>query len=167
MFVERETVAFRTEDPEDSSVYYTDSYTSLALVFPLTAKFSLNLNPFLLSGYGGVYYRAPIGGISMTSTNPKTGNYTFAYGNPAPYGIPFGVTVGVEWGFRLGPGLLAFDLRYGKDLSRTVVQGGVKLEYARDRIGLSVGYQIAILPKKTKVTAELINEEANNESDSE
>jgi hypothetical protein len=154
-------MAFRMGSADSSLVHYTDTYTGYSLLFPVTAKFSLNLNPFLFSAYGGIYYRLGLGKLGFTSNNPNMADKSYEYGPP----IPLGFTAGLEAGFSLGPGILFFDLRYGKDLSMTVVQNDEGLRYSRDWIGVSVGYQFAIRPKKPKAAKGTVEAERQTEVD--
>jgi hypothetical protein len=140
---------FQMSDDEIRYIYYTDSYNSKSLMFPVTLKFPLAFEPYMVTPFGGVYLAIPLGQMTLETSNSsgKTGDF--------PYGLTMGlgITLGVDLGVRLGPGVLFLDLRYGGDLGETVIQmdDGTTRSYKRAMLSFSIGYELALLNKKRRV----------------
>jgi hypothetical protein len=114
----------------NQSIYSSENFTTFSLAFPLLIKLPLKMGDFTLSFYGGAYYVLTLGtGGEEESQSMKM----------AP---PVGLTLGVDLGFRAGPGEFFIDLRYGADLGATRIGDGGGVSYTRQRGGVSVGYKI-------------------------
>jgi hypothetical protein len=126
-------------------VFYTDSYTSTSLQFPLTLKFPLVFDPYIISPFGGVYVTLPLGKTALRSNRAagKSGDLDY---DLTGY---LGYTTGVDLGMRLGPGILFLDARYGGDFGETAIhlEDGNTLSYTRSMLSLSVGYELALIRK--------------------
>jgi hypothetical protein len=140
---------FQLNESEIRYVYYTDSYNSKSLMFPVTVKFPLEFEPYIVSPFAGAYFIMPLGQMEVATTEEgKTGgSYEYAYS------MQLGLTFGVDFGVRLGPGILFLDLRYNADLGKTMVQmpDGTLFEYNRNMFSFSIGYELAFLNKKRRV----------------
>jgi hypothetical protein len=140
---------FQLNETEIRYVYYTDSYNSKSLMFPVTVKFPLEFAPYIVSPFAGAYFILPLGQMEVATTEEgKTGgSYEYAYS------LQLGITFGVDLGVRLGPGILFLDLRYNGDLGNTIVQmdDGTTREYTRNMFSFSLGYELAILNKRRRV----------------
>jgi hypothetical protein len=140
---------FQLNESEIRYVYYTDSYNSKSLMFPVTVKFPLEFEPYIVSPFAGAYFILPLGQMEVATTEEggTGGSYEYAYS------MQLGLTFGVDLGVRLGPGILFLDLRYNGDLGNTIVQmsDGSTREYTRNMFSFSIGYELAILNKKRRV----------------
>ncbi|MDR0387788.1 MAG: hypothetical protein LBH57_07090 [Treponema sp.] len=137
---------YHESDGESWFIFYTDSYSSTSLLFPVTVKLPLVLDPYIISPFGGVYWALPLGRMTMDSSiaSRKTGKFDYDLTGH------FGLTVGVDIGVRLGPGILFLDARYGSDFGETVIHmddGGI-MSYKRSMLSISIGYELALLNKK-------------------
>jgi hypothetical protein len=136
----------QTAGGETLHIFYTDSYSSMSLLFPLTVKFPLALDPYIISPFGGAYYTLPLGKMKLNSNIAarKTGDFDYDLAGG------FGLIAGVDLGIRLGPGVLFLDTRYGVDLGETRVHmdDGNEVRYNRGMLSFSIGYELALLEKK-------------------
>jgi hypothetical protein len=127
-------------------IFYTDRYTSTSLLFPLTVKFPLVLDPYIISPFGGIYWALPLGKMTLDSNiaNRKTGEFDYDLTGR------FGITAGVDLGMRLGPGILFLDARYGSDFGETLIQidDGTTIRYKRAMLSISIGYELALMSKR-------------------
>jgi hypothetical protein len=127
-------------------IFYTDSYTSTSLLFPVTVKFPLVFDPYIISPFGGVYWALPLGKITLDSNTAtrKTGEFDYDLAGR------LGITAGVDLGMRLGPGILFLDARYGGDFGKIVVQmdDGTTIGYKRAMLSISIGYELALINKR-------------------
>jgi hypothetical protein len=135
-------------DPNNTSwqIFYTDNYTSTSFLFPLTVKFPLVFDPYIISPFGGAYVTLPLGRITRDSNIAVRNTGDFDH-NLTGY---FGLTAGVDLGMKLGPGIFFLDLRYGSDLGETLISlgEGNTVRYRRAMLSISVGYELALLSKK-------------------
>jgi hypothetical protein len=140
---------FNITDEEIRYIYYTDSYSSKSLMFPLTLKFPLVFAPFLVTPFGGPYLALPLGRMNLETTNTTGNDGSFAYGLT----MALGITVGVDLGVRLGPGILFLDLRYSGDFGETIIQmdDGSTRSYKRAMMSFSLGYELAFLNKRRRI----------------
>jgi hypothetical protein len=126
-------------------IYYTDTYSSTSLMFPLTVKFPLVAAPYIVAPFVGAYWAMPLGKMTLASNiaSRPTGEFDYKLSGH------FGLTAGVDLGINLGPGILFLDARYGGDFGEVVIQvGDSKITYKRVMLSLSIGYEIALLDKK-------------------
>ncbi|MDR0451505.1 MAG: PorT family protein [Treponema sp.] len=135
-------------DSESLHIFFTDSYTSLSLMFPVTVKFPLVFAPFIVSPFGGAYWTLPLGKMALDSSiaTRTTGKFDYELTGR------FGVTAGVDMGIRLGPGILFLDTRYGYDFGETVIRIDDQnlINYRRTMLSVSIGYELALLKKKQR-----------------
>jgi hypothetical protein len=105
-------------------------FTTWTLSVP--AVFKINYKPisFLLSLYGGVFYILPLK------------SYTFE--------LPLGYTVGINWGGKMGPGVLFLDLRISGDIGQAVINSASGIVHKRIMITLSMGYEFGLFDRKRK-----------------
>jgi TolB-like protein len=123
---------------------YEASFTDLSVTLPLALKFTFRPGPVLIAPFAGAYYNLPVGDMAFESTSGEE-SYSFSR--------PLGVMGGLDLGFKLGPGVLFLDARYGMDLGYTTVSdaGGTLQIYKRDPVlSVSVGYEIGIFNRKVK-----------------
>jgi hypothetical protein len=140
---------FNMLDDEIRYIYYTDSYNSKSLMFPVTLKFPLAFEPYMVTPFGGIYLALPLGQMSLETSNINGKNGTFEYGLT----MGLGLTMGVDLGLRLGPGVLFLDIRYSGDFGDTVIQmdDGTTRSYNRKMLSFSIGYELAIFNKKRRI----------------
>lgn len=147
----QDTAPFRGPEYYESGteswhLFYTDNYSSASLMFGGTIKFPLVFDPYIISPFGGVYWVLPLGWMSLESTVTTRKAGVFDYGLTGHLGL----TLGVDVGIRLGPGILFVDARYAGDFGEIVVQmdGGTTIKYKRAMLSFSVGYEFALADKK-------------------
>jgi hypothetical protein len=140
---------YREADGRSWHIFYTDSYTSASLLFPLTLKIPITFDPYILSFFGGVYWALPLGKITLDSNieDRETGklNYDLT-GN-------LGLAAGVDLGIRLGQGILFLDARYNGDFRETVIEiaDGTTISYKRAMLSISIGYELVLINKKQHI----------------
>ncbi|MDR3166357.1 MAG: PorT family protein [Treponema sp.] len=139
---------FNVLEDEIRYIYYTDSYKSKSLLFPVTLKFPLAFEPYMVTPFGGVYLALPLGQMTLETTNTTGKSGTFEYGLT----MGLGLTVGIDLGLRLGPGILFLDIRYSGDFGDTIIQmdDGTTRSYRRAMLSFSIGYELAILNKRRR-----------------
>jgi hypothetical protein len=129
---------------ESWHIFYTDSYSSTSLLFPVTVKFPLALGPYIISPFGGIYWTLPLGRMALDSNIATRKTGMFSYGLTGYLGL----TAGLDLGMRLGPGIIFLDTRYSGDLGETVVWiDRDMVSYKRAMLSLSIGYELALLNK--------------------
>jgi hypothetical protein len=123
-----------------------DTFRSMLLAFPLYAKIPLETGGFSLSPFMGLYYLMPLGQMAIS---PAAGN---GGGGSYPYGIipPLGLSLGIDVGLPLGPGEMVAGLRFDQNIGMTIVQDPNMMQYYRNRINLSFGYQFLLWKKQRK-----------------
>jgi hypothetical protein len=110
-------------------------YKATYLYFPALLKIMLKPGRiFLLEPYGGAYLNFDLGlGSDMQ--------------------IPlYGWLAGINFGFKVGSGVLFFDFRYTTDLFDTTVSGEGLIEFRRHIATISAGYKIGFLNRKQSAT---------------
>jgi hypothetical protein len=105
------------------------------IYFPLLVKGVIKPGrTFLVEPYGGAYLNADLG---FDGTNMQ---------------IPIGGWLaGAGFGFKVGSGVLFFDLRYTMDFLDATVTGGL-VEVRRHTATISAGYKIGFLNRKQSAT---------------
>jgi hypothetical protein len=111
-------------------------YKAYYLYMPLLVKGALKPGrTFLVEPYGGVYLNIPLAlkGVEL------------------PWG---GWLAGLDFGFKVGSGVLFIDLRYVGDLSDTMITGdyGSLAKFERHTVTFSGGYKIGFLNRKQSAT---------------
>jgi hypothetical protein len=125
--------------PGSGTVTVDPVYKSLYLYFPLLVKGVLKPGrTFLVEPYGGAYLNLDLG---LEGNNMQ---------------IPVGGWIaGAGFGFKVGSGVLFFDLRYATDFLDTTVTGedyGGLVELRRHTATISAGYKIGFLNRKQSAT---------------
>jgi hypothetical protein len=120
----------------------TDQYKAMSLMFPFLVKVPIEIDAFTISPFGGGYFVMPIGEMTQVSTDSGQGGASYGY----EVDPPFGLILGVEAGFRLGPGEIFADLRFGRDIGMTMIRQGI--QYSRTRLGLSLGYKFKLWERR-------------------
>jgi TolB-like protein len=120
---------------------YQSSFASSSLLPGALVKATWRTRRFLFAAFGGAYMTIPLGQIDYKSDIDEDGSYDFS--------VPVGVTGGVNFGIKMGPGALFLDARYSKDLGNTSISdsGGTMAVYSRDAVSLSLGYEFGIFGK--------------------
>jgi hypothetical protein len=124
--------------PSFSSERRDHVYKAAYLYMPLLIKPVLKLGRiFLIEPYGGAYLNIDFGVGDMQ----------------IPVG---GWLAGANFGFKVGSGVLFFDLRYATDFLNTTVAGGDDysglVEFRRHTATVSAGYKIGFLNRKQSAT---------------
>jgi hypothetical protein len=92
----------------------------------------------------GIYFLAVLGEMHITPGEGDVTGGSYAYGTIPPLGLSLGVDVGLP----LGPGELVAGLRFDRNIGITIVNDPNRMQYYRNRIGLSVGYEFLIWSRK-------------------
>lgn len=162
---------------------------SYSLSIPLVVKGTFRYKRFLIAPFAGAYFTMPWGNMTETEKNVESLDEA---GNPIPvfdgdgnvvgnkieskeiksewgYTVPLGLTGGIVFGLRLGPGTLFLDTRYSYDLGDTRVKrsrdvptiddngvAGIRTEtnfesiYRRSGVSFTLGYEFNLFKKKPK-----------------
>jgi hypothetical protein len=117
-------------------------------MFPLTLKFPLVFEPYLVTPFAGAYLALPLGRMNLETTNTTGKDGSFVY----RLTMALGMTLGIDLGVRLGPGILFLDLRYNGDFGETIIQmdDGSTRSYKRAMMSFSIGYELALLSKRRR-----------------
>jgi hypothetical protein len=130
----RELKPLDDNSPDRVDHVYRASY----LYFPLLLKFEIKPGrTFLVEPYGGAYLNA---NLSLKGNDMQ---------------IPIGGWLaGTGFGFKVGSGVLFFDLRYTMDFLDTTVSGDYPglVELRRHTATISAGYKIGFLNRKQSAT---------------
>jgi hypothetical protein len=140
---------FNMADDEIRYIYYTDTYNSKSLMFPVTLKFPLIFDPYIVTPFGGAYIAVPLGRMNLETTNTTGKDGSFEYGLT----MHLGMTLGVDLGVRVGPGILFLDLRYNGDFGETLIRMDVgnTRSYKRAMMSFSIGYELALVNKRRRI----------------
>jgi hypothetical protein len=103
--------------------------TGLSLTVPAVLKFNFKPGRFTAGFYGGGYFLLPLDSATYTS--------------------PFGITAGFDFGVKMGPGTLIFDLHLGMDLGMKEIESPGE-NYARNMFSLTVGYEFGFINHKPR-----------------
>jgi hypothetical protein len=122
----------------------TDTFMSVSMMFPLFVKVPLELGRFTLSPFVGAYYTMPLGKMTVIpgDADEKAGSYSYRI-DPA-----FGIGLGIDVGLSLGPGELFMGLRFDRNLGMTILRDQHGMQYSRNRIGLSLGYEFLVFGRR-------------------
>jgi hypothetical protein len=118
------------------SGYADANITGLSLLAPLILKLDFHLGPVVLQPLAGVYFNFALGNLKE---NVDGSDVEDPYANP-----PLGVIFGGAFGMTLGRGILFLDLRYAKDLGRTVAGQDSATIWSRSAFMLNLGYQFSL-----------------------
>jgi hypothetical protein len=121
---------------------YRSSFASGSLMLPALFKLVWRSRSALFALYGGAYMTLPLGSMDYESDVDAAGSYQFA--------APVGITGGVDFGIKLGPGALFLDARYSHDMGNTSINDddGTLAVYSRSKASLSLGYEFGLFEKK-------------------
>jgi hypothetical protein len=121
---------------------YEATFESMSLMFPVLLKLTFRPGNFLIAAFGGGYYALPLGELKTTSTIDGEGSFDAS--------IPLGLIGGLNFGLKLGPGVLFLDARYARELGNTSIDDGKgKLAiYSRGMASFTLGYEIGIITRK-------------------
>jgi hypothetical protein len=122
----------------------SDTFRSMFLMFPLFIKIPLEAGDFSLSPFIGIYYLVPLGKMNISPGEEDSDSGSYSYGTVPPIGVSMGVDVGLP----LGPGEITAGLRFDRNIGTTAVEDPNRMQYYRNRFGLSLGYQFLIWAKK-------------------
>jgi hypothetical protein len=120
----------------------TDQYKAMSLMFPFLIKVPIEIDAFTVSPFAGGYFVMPIGEMTQVSNDSGQDDSSYEY----VVDPPFGFILGMEAGFRLGPGELFADLRFGRDIGMTMIRQGI--QYSRTRLSLSLGYKFKLWERR-------------------
>jgi hypothetical protein len=101
--------------------------TGLSLTIPVVLKFNFKPRRFTSGLYGGAYFLLPLDSSSYTS--------------------PLGITLGADFGVKMGPGALIFDFHWGMDLGMKEIDPPGE-DYTRNMFSLTVGYEFGFINHK-------------------
>ncbi|MDR1108579.1 MAG: outer membrane beta-barrel protein [Spirochaetaceae bacterium] len=135
-------------------------FTFHSFMIPILAKLTFRPGKFSLSALGGVYFGIPLGELSFNGTL-QAGDWA---GTFKPQNTNIGLMFGGNIGYHLGPGVLFIDLRYALDVNRMKFEPVAgswgmwndyttgwrfmpDLEFSRNKILFSIGYEIGVLNK--------------------
>jgi hypothetical protein len=143
-----ETAVFRRSEVDKSGdeewVYtvYSDTYRWTSMALPLMLRLGLPQLPFGFFLLGGIYAILPLGTMEAENTwNQST------EGLPYSFGLPLGITGGLELEFPLGPGALTLGIRYAGDLGKLMIERLAGMEIRRSRVSFFSGYEMEFFRK--------------------
>ncbi|MDR3171897.1 MAG: bacterial Ig-like domain-containing protein [Treponema sp.] len=121
---------------------YEASFESHSLMFPALLKLTFRPGNFLIAAFGGAYFTLPLGELKTTSTGDEAGSFDVS--------IPIGLIGGLNFGLKLGPGVLFLDARYARELGNTSIDDGKGhlAIYSRGMMSFTLGYEIGIITRK-------------------
>jgi hypothetical protein len=99
------------------------------MIIPILAKGTWRPSIFSIEGLAGIYFTVPIGQMEISDSFYGTTKLE-------DYSPSMGFVAGGDFGVKLGPGLLFFDIRYMTDFADT------KDVYKRSMMTLGIGYKI-------------------------
>jgi TolB-like protein len=114
----------------DSAFFSTGVYAP-SLVFPLVAKVMWMPGSWYVSGFAGPYLRVPCGPLELSYNGIEEEHDA---------SLRPGIVLGGEGGMRLGPGIIALDLRYRQDLFYARANG--TRQYRAGSLSFSLGYKM-------------------------
>ncbi|MFP3041582.1 outer membrane beta-barrel protein [Treponema primitia] len=145
-----------SNDPRYSSG--TFSYNSFMI--PLLAKFTVRPKKFVFSGFIGPYLGISFGELQFDGTL-QAGEWKGIF---KPSSTNYGIMVGGDVGYHLGPGALFVDVRYAKDLANHQFEPSEgswgmwndystkwrfmpDMEISRSKVLFTIGYEIGLFNK--------------------
>jgi hypothetical protein len=117
----------RVIETQISRTHTTEQFSSLSLMFPVTARIPMPFGRFGLSPYFGAYFT--LGLLGEGTTNP-----------------PVGIIGGFDVAFALGGGEFFVDMRYTSNFGLTTMGGGGP-QYIERKANLSIGYRFGFFRK--------------------
>jgi hypothetical protein len=133
---------YTTDKVSYSGEGYKASFELQSLMFPALLKLTFRPGNFLFALFAGGYFVLPLGQLKTSSD--VDGDAAF------DASIPIGVVGGINLGFKLGPGALFVDARYGMELGNTSItdgKGNLAI-YSRAMASFTLGYEIGIITRK-------------------
>jgi hypothetical protein len=114
-------------------------------MIPVLLKYNYEFGLFSVAGLFGPFFTIPAGKAEYKET------LMYAPGMEEFESVfdvedAFGLMAGLNFGVKLGPGTLFFDLRYAIDSDMIKVDGERFVH--RNFLPISIGYELGLLPKK-------------------
>jgi hypothetical protein len=109
---------------------------SASLTIPVIAKFGFSYNVFHYAFLGGLAFPIGLGNLKVNKNGTE---------QEYEYTIPFGLIIGINLGFKLGPGIVFTDIRLLQDLG--YINANAADQYSRTKICITFGYDFALLGK--------------------
>jgi hypothetical protein len=113
-------------------------------IIPIFTRINYDVGIFNIAGLAGPYFTIPNGQVDIEE------NLTFAWYNDTfsdkyDAEIIFGLMIGINFGIKMGPGILFADIRYAIDNDSIKIDGD--RSWHRTVLPFSIGYQIGIIKK--------------------
>jgi TolB-like protein len=124
-----------------ASKNFTASFDSSSVMIPVLLKIQGRPDIFKISIFAGGYYVYRRGQMEYNLAGDKT---------EYDYEVPFGFVAGMDFGFKVGPGVLFFDGRFAIDCGKTSIQdtaGKSLAVYDRMMGSFTVGYELGLFEK--------------------
>jgi hypothetical protein len=110
-----------------------------SLLIPLMAKAVYRPSIFMIQAYAGGYLSLPLGQMEVKHRN---GSYT------VDFPVMPGFIAGGGFGMKLGPGVVAADIRYTADAGNiSVKRDGDRDVSQRSKLSFALGYEIGLIQK--------------------
>ncbi|MDR1931941.1 MAG: penicillin-binding protein activator LpoB [Spirochaetales bacterium] len=120
---------------------YHAAFESDSIMIPVLLKWQERFDGFFLALFGGGYYNLPRGKMKYVYSG-RTVEYD--------YSAPVGFILGIDIGFKMGPGVLFLDSRFAMDIGDTSIKDaeGRNLALYNRRMGsFTVGYELGLFQK--------------------
>jgi hypothetical protein len=117
------------------------SFDSASVMIPVLLKLQGRPDIFKLSIFAGGYYVYRRGKMTYEIDGRKT---------EYDYEVPFGFLAGLDFGFKMGPGVLFLDARFAMDAGKTSIKdltGNSFALYQRMMGSFTVGYELGLFEK--------------------
>ena len=141
LIISNEYAPFRVFETATGSLVVSDaSFNTMSLMLPVTLKASLRKEPlFSASVLAGIYLAFPMSNMQ----NEHQGD-SFPY----MFTPPLGYTLGINMGFKAGPGYVFIDIRWAQDFGQAVRADNSDPLFGRSMLVLALGYEKGFFPKK-------------------
>ena len=119
------------------------TYQENRFIIPLLARLSIRQGNFSYGGFGGVYLSIPIGTMDYVG-GTRWESWTAR-------GPSVGIVLGGNFGYRIGPGVLFFDIRGLRDLGWTEYESTINNATVLSQWGgfnFSIGYEIGLFGRR-------------------
>jgi TolB-like protein len=117
------------------------SFAADSLMLPALIKLAWRSPHILFALFGGAYMTIPMGSMEYNS---------IGFGDYYEFSVPVGITGGLNFGVKLGPGALFLDARYSRDMGNTSISDdyGTLAVYSRSMVSFSLGYEFGLINRK-------------------
>jgi len=126
-------LGFQLEGILDMNTVETDPFKALTFSLPLMLRFIFKNDTAVYSILAGAY----AGFLGNTKND--------FYFNP---NLPLGLTAGIQYGNKAGPGNLFFDVRWAMDLTDTIEKATDDRGFRRHSLSFCFGYEFGFIKKK-------------------